>query len=91
MMALEQAYDRSVDELAFSKASTVADLEALMRAEVVAAQHSVHAAPPEAPFEFPSWNRTAPAEIIRRASLGGLVAAADPRVCANHGGWARPT
>ncbi len=73
MMALEQAYDRSVDELAFSKASTVADLEALMRAEVVAAQHSVHAAPPEAPFEFPSWNRTAPAEIIRRASLAAWL------------------
>ena len=73
MMALEQAYDQSIDELAFGKASTVADLEALMRAEVVAAPDSVHAAPPEAPFEFPSWNRTAPAEIIRRASLAAWL------------------
>ncbi len=69
MMALEQAFDRSIDELAFAEASTVADLETLMQADRASTPATPDPAVSDAAFEFPSWNRTTPAEVIRRVGL----------------------
>jgi long-chain acyl-CoA synthetase len=67
MMALEETLQVTVDEAAFSAASTVADLEALTR--------PIDAGAPAAvlqraePIAFPSWNRSAPVRALRRVSL----------------------
>ena len=61
MVALEEALNTSIDETAFSKAATVADLER------IAATPAATEAPPE-PVEFPSWNRSAPIGAIRAVS-----------------------
>jgi long-chain acyl-CoA synthetase len=67
MMAIEEAFQLTVDETKFAAASTVADLIGLAQpidsggtATIVAAAESV---------VFPTWNRTAPARALRRASL----------------------
>jgi long-chain acyl-CoA synthetase len=67
MMALEEALQVTVDEGKFSAARTVADLEALAR-PLDATPGAVSTAAAE-PIDFPSWNRTAPARVLRRASL----------------------
>ena len=67
MMALEEALQVTVDEGKFSAARTVADLEALAR-PLDATPGAVSAAAAE-PIDFPSWNRTTPARVLRRASL----------------------
>jgi long-chain acyl-CoA synthetase len=67
MMALEDAFQVTVDETRFSAATTLADLEALTKpldTDGAAARLTV----PE-PIEFPSWNRSLPARTLRRASL----------------------
>ena len=69
MMALEQTYERSLNELAFAKASTIADLQTLMEADGVTTPGTIPTTPSEDAFEFPTWNRTPPAAIIRRAGL----------------------
>jgi long-chain acyl-CoA synthetase len=61
MVALEEATNTTIDESAFSKVSTVADLQRLA------------AAPPPAepaaePVDFPRWNRTWPMRVIRNVS-----------------------
>ena len=76
MMALEEAFDTSLDEQAFGAARTIAAIESLLRG---APQPEVPgAAPPrESPesaveregIPFPRWNRSLPARAIRRASL----------------------
>jgi long-chain acyl-CoA synthetase len=67
MMALEETLQVTVDEAAFTAASTVADLEALTRPIDAGAPAAVlHRAEPIA---FPSWNRTAPVRALRRVSL----------------------
>jgi long-chain acyl-CoA synthetase len=66
MMAIEEAFQVTVDETAFSSASTVADLERLTRPIEAAGAAILHA--PE-PIAFPSWNRSALARALRRASL----------------------
>ena len=66
MMALEESLQCTVDESRFSAATTVADLEAITRpltGEAAAVQVQ-----PES-IEFPSWNRSLPFRVLRRASL----------------------
>ena len=66
MMAIEEAFQVTIDETRFSAARTIADLDALTR--------PLEAAGPAAithteAIEFPAWNRTLPARALRRASL----------------------
>jgi long-chain acyl-CoA synthetase len=70
MMALEEAFQVTVDESRFSAARTIGDLEALTRPLSVDAGPAGPAtvAHIEA-IDFPSWNRTLPARALRRASL----------------------
>jgi long-chain acyl-CoA synthetase len=57
MVALEEALNTSIDETAFSNATTVADLQRLATAPPPAE--------PAEPVEFPSWNRTLPFRALR--------------------------
>jgi long-chain acyl-CoA synthetase len=66
MMALEDAFQVTIDETRFSTATTVADLDALIRPLEAPAAAAVTV--PE-PIDFPSWNRSLPARALRRASL----------------------
>jgi long-chain acyl-CoA synthetase len=61
MVALEEAMNTNLDEAAFAKATTIADLEQLV------SQSS--AAESSEPVEFPSWNRRAPLRALRSVSL----------------------
>ncbi|HTA44188.1 MAG TPA: AMP-binding protein [Bryobacteraceae bacterium] len=61
MMELEQRTGSAIDESQFATARTVADLA---RIKPAAAEES---------FEFPEWNRTAPARWLRRIALPGLI------------------
>jgi long-chain acyl-CoA synthetase len=71
MMALEEALQVTMDEARFAAASTVADLEVLTRPiDALAAGPGATATTAAAePIGFPSWNRSAPARVLRRASL----------------------
>jgi long-chain acyl-CoA synthetase len=66
MMALEEAFQVTVDENRFSAASTVADLDALTKPLEAAGPTSLSHTDA---IEFPAWNRTFPARALRRASL----------------------
>jgi long-chain acyl-CoA synthetase len=66
MMALEEAFQVTVDETRFSAARTVADLEALTTPLQPAGPPSL--ASTDA-IVFPAWNRSLPARALRRASL----------------------
>ena len=66
LMALEERYDGTIDELAFSAAATVSDLQRLVERPAGAP------GPPDQTaerFEFPDWNRRGLARFIRRVSL----------------------
>lgn len=70
LMAVERAFDCTLDEAAFAAAATVADLERLA-AEGTAARPAVDGRQPtEEPFAFPTWNRSRPARLVRRINLG---------------------
>jgi long-chain acyl-CoA synthetase len=84
MMALEETFQVTVDEGAFSSATTVADLEALTRpvdwgragVRPGSDQGQAGVRPGSDPggvrpadIAFPSWNRSLPVRLIRRASL----------------------
>jgi long-chain acyl-CoA synthetase len=84
MMALEEAFQVTVDETAFTAAATVADLEELTRpvdwgAPPPQSGYGETSLPPfgasagrtgdSRSLTFPSWNRTWPARAARRASL----------------------
>ena len=73
MMALEEAFQITVDESAFSAATTVEQLEALIAPSDFAGLQapSANLQPPTdgKPIAFPSWNRTWPIRTIRHASL----------------------
>ena len=70
MMAIEESMQVTLDEGRFAAARTIGDLETMTRPldAPVAAGRAVEAAPSE-PIDFPSWNRSAPARALRRASL----------------------
>jgi long-chain acyl-CoA synthetase len=76
MMALEDAFQITVDESAFSAAASIADLEALTKPPDLPSQISQPAfvsdparAAGAEPIPFPSWNRSRIARAVRRASL----------------------
>jgi long-chain acyl-CoA synthetase len=78
MMALEEAFQVTVDEGAFSAAATVADLEALARPVEWGGDRGHPPSPlpgygettgDSRDLTFPSWNRTLPARVARRVSL----------------------
>ena len=73
MMALEEALQVTVDEARFAGAATVADLEEMTRPlDAPAPAQATRRTGADAsidPIEFPSWNRTRPAQALRRASL----------------------
>ncbi|MGB2715856.1 MAG: AMP-binding protein [Vicinamibacterales bacterium] len=73
MMALEEAFQVTVDETQFAAATTVGDLERLGESPLQkegAAVRSFAASPATAePIDFPSWNRSWPAKTVRRLSL----------------------
>jgi len=62
MVALEEALNTTIDEAAFSNATTVADLERIAATPATAVGSSAE------PVEFPSWNRTLPIRAIRAVS-----------------------
>jgi len=66
MMALEEAFQVTIDEGRFSAAKTVADLDALTTPLESAGPATIAAADS---IDFPSWNRSLPARALRRASL----------------------
>jgi long-chain acyl-CoA synthetase len=81
MMALEEAFQTTIEETAFTPALTVADLEALVAPPEWSAASAAHVAgegrspasdrrpPRPSKIVFPSWNRSFPVRAIRRASL----------------------
>ncbi|HEY7497927.1 MAG TPA: AMP-binding protein [Vicinamibacterales bacterium] len=72
MMALEEAFQVTVDEGRFSAAKTLADLEALTRPLEAAGPAALQASagqPAAEPIDFPKWNQALPARALRRASL----------------------
>lgn len=71
LMALEQEFDRTVDELPFSSARTVADLNGLV-GDSAAPEGSAapDTPPPTEAFVFPTWNRHWLARLTRRVNLG---------------------
>ena len=70
MLALEEAFQVTVDEASFATAKTIGDLETLV-AEDPALASRVGAArtPTVEVIDFPSWNRSFPARLLRRGSL----------------------
>jgi long-chain acyl-CoA synthetase len=68
MMALEEAFQVTIDEANFAGARTVGDLEGLTKPLDVPATGRAQAAAGE-PIDFPAWNRSLPARVLRRASL----------------------
>ena len=72
-MALEQRFDRSIDEQSLRAASTVSDLEALVASASALPQPSPAGSQPEQPSAYPSWNRRWPARVVRRVALGAFL------------------
>ncbi len=66
MVALEERFGRTIDENAFAKATDIAALEQLVRAEP--AGEAPGRALVAEPVDFPSWNRTWWARAVRRVS-----------------------
>jgi long-chain acyl-CoA synthetase len=77
MMALEEAFDTTIDEAAFAAARTVGDLVPGATGLVPGASQVPGARPvpptegagTREPIDFPAWNRSLAARAIRRASL----------------------
>ncbi len=65
MMALEEAFQVTLDESQFAAAHTVSDLEALTHPLEAGPATITHAET----IDFPAWNRSLPARALRRASL----------------------
>jgi long-chain acyl-CoA synthetase len=66
MMALEEAFQVTIDEAQYAAARTVGDLDALTRPLEAGATRPVAVAEP---IDFPSWSRSWPVRTLRRASL----------------------
>ncbi|MBC8164996.1 MAG: AMP-binding protein, partial [Bryobacteraceae bacterium] len=71
LLAIEKRFNTSIDESAFSSASTVSDLEHLLSVPVVGDTATAAAAASSTveAFRFPSWNRSKWAHWIRRFNL----------------------
>lgn len=70
LMAVERAFDCTIDETAFAAAANVADLERLAARGAAARPGAGGTPTPEEPFAFPAWNRSRPARLVRRINLG---------------------
>ena len=66
MMALEEAFQVTVDEALYASAKTVGDLEALLKPLDAGLARPAAIAEP---IDFPAWNRSWVARTVRRASL----------------------
>ena len=66
MMALEEAFQVTIDESQYAAARTVGDLDALTRPLEAGA---VRPAAVAEPIDFPGWTRSWPVRTLRRASL----------------------
>lgn len=66
MVALEDQFQTRIDESRFAGAKTLDELRAVLSAAPQQAEV-------EEPVDFPSWNRTWPVRIIRRASLATWI------------------
>jgi long-chain acyl-CoA synthetase len=83
MVALEEKFQATVDEAAFSSAKTVADLESLVRSAgavgtvpadgTVPTRGTVPAVSTAEPVNFPSWNRHWSIRAVRRVSLATWI------------------
>ncbi len=84
MMALEEAFATTMDEVAFAGARTVGELSALVGGRGPEAGGRISdtrlpapgTRPPaslQEPIDFPSWNRSLPAQTIRRISLATWI------------------
>jgi long-chain acyl-CoA synthetase len=73
LMALEEAFQTTLDERMLADAKTIADLDRLVRSDDPAVPRSEGAAavhePTSDPIDFPSWNRTRLSWFLRRISL----------------------
>ncbi len=70
MLALEEAFQITMDEGRFATAGTVGDLEPLVAADPgTSLVESGFSRTLHEPIDFPSWNRAAPVRILRIASL----------------------
>ncbi|OFW20205.1 MAG: hypothetical protein A3G21_26395 [Acidobacteria bacterium RIFCSPLOWO2_12_FULL_66_21] len=67
MLAIEEAFQVTLDETKFAAATTIADLERLTKPLDAAGAAAMIAAAD--PIDFPSWNRSAPVRALRRGSL----------------------
>jgi long-chain acyl-CoA synthetase len=66
MMALEEAFQVTIDEAQYASARTVADLESLTTALDAGEARPIAIVEP---IDFPAWNRSWPVRTLRRASL----------------------
>jgi long-chain acyl-CoA synthetase len=66
MVALEDRFQTRIDEARFAEAVSVAELQQLLSAPPPAADAAE-------PVEFPTWNRTWPARVVRRVSLAAWI------------------
>lgn len=73
MMALEQAFDRSVDEAEFAAATTVAHLGPLVADRGIGEETAASVTVPVDVRDFPSWNRSSVARVIRRIALSAFL------------------
>ena len=72
MMALERELNRSVDEMAFAEATTVAELRTLLADDgVMPTMAASIASPVSEPIRFPTWSRRWPAAGGRPRSWNG--------------------
>ncbi|MCC7007940.1 MAG: AMP-binding protein [Acidobacteria bacterium] len=78
MMALEEAFQTTLDEGALAGSKTVGSIEAVVKSdapvpgaslEARTSEAGTQAAPPSTSIAFPSWNRSRPAWLLRRLSL----------------------
>ena len=70
MLALEEAFQVTVDEGSFAAAKTVGDLEALVAIDPsLTSSAGSSNSPSTEVIEFPAWNRSRPAWLLRRMSL----------------------
>ena len=69
LMALEQQFDVTVDEMAFLAATVVGDLHGLVAGDGV----QMPATARVEYFSFPAWNRRLPARLVRRLSLATWI------------------
>lgn len=71
MLAIEDAFEVTVDEARFAAATTVAELEALVRPLGEGGEPGPAAI--TEPIEFPTWNRSGLARAVRTASLSTWI------------------